>query len=575
MKILTIAVLTLVTALEIDAQNSRHEALINYLTNAEKFGYSGQVLIEQDGEILVNKALGYLSDNSSEKVTEETLFGIASVTKQFTAAAICLLAQNKKLNFDDKISTFFPKLPQDKGEITIHHLLTHTSGIQGGDVIHDFENISKEDMINRILTLDLDQKPGKKWRYSNSGYSLLAFIIERVSGLSYEEYLTENIFKPLGMNHTRIIGGSNSWNGLVAASALRGSVNVGTPREWRYNMRTIGGGNLASTASDLYKWNSALNDHNLLTKKYVEKLFHPHVQVNKKEYYGYGWFVFIGDDGKVRLIEHGGDYEKGFNAGFYKYQNKDLTIIILNNQYDPIGPNLWLRWAIFYPIRDILIKDLSELDYSIPSILRLDNDSIIGSYISKDKSSQMDVTKSTNGYSIRLEGLDVAYEIFQVPDSIKSISQIGLNRTIALVNELVSGNLEAYKDVIERPDHWNLFADEWDDIKKVYGEIMSFKTIAVVPNYYNDGVKCIIKLIHERGTSIITYAWMDYGRDKLYATYPTNELKLVKRIQKLEDGVWLTYDLFKNKWLEIKINETSRKIEIGSLVLYKTDLNHY
>lgn len=573
MKKIIILLLMPFVLLKMGAQTNKAEALNNYLNTAESFGFSGQVLIEKDGKLIVNRALGYLSDNTNQKVTSETLFGIASISKQFTAAAISLLAQNEKLNFDDPISIFFPKLPEDKRRITIHHLLTHSSGIPGGDIISDFENITKEDMIKKILAIELNQQPGKQWRYSNSGYSLLAFIIEKVSGLTYEDYLAKNIFNPLKMNHTRIIGGSNSWDKLEGASAMRGSVNAGNLKEWRYNMRTIGGGNIASNTSDLYKWNQALKHFKFLKKKYTDKLFFPHIQIHKNEYYGYGWFVFKGDNEKVKLVEHGGDYEKGFNGGFYKYQDKDLTILILNNKFDPIGPNLWLRWAVFYPIRDILTKNLKESSYSSPIISISKNTKITGNYISKDKNSSVKIMNRNNGYTLEFEGLDVAYEIFKVPDSIIAISDIGLKKTIELVNKLVSGNLESYKDVIERPEYWNLFADEWNDIKKVYGEIISFKVLALVPNYYNDGVKCFIRLNHERGTSFMTYGWMDYGRDKLYATFPTNNLKLTKRIQKSKEGVWLAYDLFKNEWLEIKINPSAEKIQIGTIVFNRKQLN--
>ncbi|AXT20454.1 class A beta-lactamase-related serine hydrolase [Flavobacteriaceae bacterium AU392] len=558
----------------LNAQNARLDSLNTYLDTVDKFGFSGQVLVEQNGKVIINRAFGQLSENSSQNITDETLFGIASVSKQFTAAAICLLAQREKLKFDDSLGEFFSGVPNDKSNITIHQLLTHTSGLQGGDLIRDFENISKKEMLSRILSSQMKEKPGEKWRYSNIGYNVLAFIIEKVTGVSYEEFLTKEIFNPLNMLHTRIIGGKYSWEGLTAANAINGSTDVGSPMQWKYNMRTLGSGNIASTVSDLHKWNTALQNFTLLNKELTERLFYPHTQIQGTEFYGYGWFVFKDENAKTKLIEHGGDYEKGFNGVIYKYLEKDVTIFILSNKYEPFGANLSSRWAIFYAIRNYLTKEVNKLPYINKTISNTKNPDVLGNYKNKNHSSSIIISKTQNSdYSLEFEGLDVTNEIFQVPDSIKQLSQNAIDKTNHLVNELVWGNLEAYKKVIERPDRWDItFAQEWRDIIKTNGEIISFKMIAAIPNFYNDGVKCIVKLFHERGTSSMTFSWMDYGRDKLYETIPNDDIKLNRVMQKTKSGTWVIYDLFTKKWLEILVDIPNRNIRIGPLLLEKQQL---
>src|SRR5262249_25703156 len=132
----------------------------------------------------------------------ETVFSIGSITKQFTAAAILQLEMQGKLNVQDSISKYLPNVPKDKEAITLHHLLTHSAGLESDFGATDYEPVTREPYIRRALAAKLRSVPGQRYHYANSGYSLLAAIVEIVSGQDYEAYLQENLFKPAGMTKT-------------------------------------------------------------------------------------------------------------------------------------------------------------------------------------------------------------------------------------------------------------------------------------------------------------------------------------------------------------------------------------
>lgn len=166
------------------AQNSDAEIkrqVNEYLDLVGNFGNAGQVLIAQGNNIIVNKNYGCISREGKTPVTNETIFELASASKMFTAAAILKLEMQGKLNVTDTIGKYFDNCPKDKAGITIHQLLTHTSGIMGGDIIDDFQPITKDELRKKILSSPLRARPGQKFIYSNAGFNLLAAIIEKQS----------------------------------------------------------------------------------------------------------------------------------------------------------------------------------------------------------------------------------------------------------------------------------------------------------------------------------------------------------------------------------------------------------
>ncbi|WP_338554621.1 serine hydrolase domain-containing protein [Paenibacillus sp. KS-LC4] len=286
--------------------------------------YSGSVLISKDEKILFNRGYSFANREHQVKNTPETKFRIGSITKQFTAMAITILQEQGELNVVDNVSKFIPSYKYGD-QIKLHHLLTHSSGIPNITQLPNIKELMKqptttEKTVRLILDLEPEFVPNFKFQYSNSGYILLAYIIEKTTGLTYEDFLNNQIFLPLGMknsgcdNHKEIIPnraqGYEYDNGIVNAEYM----DMSFP---------IGGGNLYSTTEDLFKWDQSLYTEKLVTRESLDTIFTSHG-------YGYGYGWFIDEDQNRRRIYHGGGIV-GFKNEIIRYINDRLTIIILNN----------------------------------------------------------------------------------------------------------------------------------------------------------------------------------------------------------------------------------------------------
>ncbi|MBU5354705.1 beta-lactamase family protein [Paenibacillus barcinonensis] len=297
----------------------------DYFTSLEKNeDFSGSVLISKDEKVWFNRAYNFANREHQVKNTPETKFRIGSITKQFTAMAIMILQEHGQLDVADHVSKFIPSYKYGD-HIKLHHLLTHSSGIPNITQLPDIKTLMKqptttEQIVRLITDLEPQFDPNSKFQYSNSGYILLAYIIEKTTGLTYEEFLSNQIFSPLGMknsgcdNHKAIIPnraqGYEYDNGIVNAEYI----DMSFP---------MGGGNLYSTTEDLFKWDQSLYTERLVTRESLETIFTPH-----RFGYGYGWFIDVDQD--RRKLFHGGGIV-GFKNEIIRYVDDRITIILLNN----------------------------------------------------------------------------------------------------------------------------------------------------------------------------------------------------------------------------------------------------
>jgi CubicO group peptidase (beta-lactamase class C family) len=309
---------------KLNAQMSKHAA----------DGFSGVVLIARNGEVAISKGYGHADLKRKLPFTSETVFDIGSITKQFTAAAIVRLEMDGKLKVEDKITKFFGDVPADKREITLHHLLTHGSGLflQLGD---DYEIAPRDQVVRTMLDMRVSAPPGERHKYSNGGYSLLGAVVEIASGQPYETYLREKLFLPAGMEHTgyRL----PDWSKVVVAREVnRAGDDWGTPLDhpWAddgpyWNLRANGG--ILSTVGDLYRWHLALVSNRILSKEARDKMFAQHMREApfSRSYYGYGWSIATTVRG-TRLIAHNGG-NGIFFANFRRYVDDDVVVIVASN----------------------------------------------------------------------------------------------------------------------------------------------------------------------------------------------------------------------------------------------------
>jgi CubicO group peptidase (beta-lactamase class C family) len=294
------------------------------------YKFNGTVLVSQHGKILLHKGYGFRNTADSSRNDTGTIFQLGSITKQFTAAVILKLEEEKKLSLQDKVSRFFPDFP--KGDsITVEHLLTHTSGIYNYTNDRNFmENeVSKPASREKIMALFKDKplnfSPGKGWDYSNSGYCLLGYIAEVAAGKPYEQLAREYIFQPLHMNNTgfdfKRLANKEKSTGYYYINGDSSKVAPGVDSSVSFSA-----GAMYSTTGDLYKWHQAVQQYKILSKADWERAYTP-----KKNHYGYGLSI-DSIAGKMR-VGHGGGIH-GFITNIIRVPQEDICIILLDNASD-------------------------------------------------------------------------------------------------------------------------------------------------------------------------------------------------------------------------------------------------
>jgi len=310
--------------------------LDEHMTRLVPFGYSGSLLVAKDGQIVLANGYGLADRENRVPVTAETVFDIGSITKQFTAAAILKLEMEGRLSVNDPLSRWFTGVPADKQGITLHHLLTHSAGVRdvfGGD----YEVAERDSLAGVILRSELLWAPGTRYRYSNAGYSLLAMVVEKASGMPYEAYLRQKLWAPAGMTRTGYAG--VQWRAGELAVGYRGGERWGTPTEklWAadgpyWNLR--GNGGVLSNVTDLFRWHQALEGDAILSAEAKRKMWTPHVAENEEgsSHYGYGWAI-QNTTRNTKLISHNGG-NTVFFADFRRYVDEGVVVLVMSNSSD-------------------------------------------------------------------------------------------------------------------------------------------------------------------------------------------------------------------------------------------------
>jgi len=289
--------------------------------------FMGTVLTVKDGKTLVSQGYGSADLEWNIPNTPTTKFRLGSITKQFTAASILLLVERGKLNIEDPISKYLPDAPEAWKKITIYNLLTHTSGIPNFTSFPDYRSTEWKDtnpaeIVARFRDKPLDFEPGSKFSYSNSGYILLGYLIEKISGQNYADFLQRNIFTPLGMADTGI--DSNKAILLQRAQGYE-PASHGSIVHTGYISMTLpfSAGSLYSTTGDLLKWEQALFAGKVLTPTSLTRMTTPFRN-------NYAMGLFVTERGGHKLITHGGGIE-GFNTSMAYYPDDKLVVIVLGN----------------------------------------------------------------------------------------------------------------------------------------------------------------------------------------------------------------------------------------------------
>ncbi|HEX6747327.1 MAG TPA: serine hydrolase domain-containing protein [Longimicrobium sp.] len=399
-----------------------------FLRRQSGFGYSGSVLVMRGDTVLLRGAYGLADAEKGIRYHPGTVFDIGSLTKQFTAAAILRLEMDGRLRVGDSIARYLPGVPADKRGITIHQLLTHTSGLQSDYPYAsseadqtEYEVVGRDSAVRRILATELESPPGARYSYSNPGYVLLAAIVERAGGMPYNRYLRTKLFRPAGMTSTGFWG---DLSGVPDSLVARGHDELGrvvhdpmrrSPDTWFDR----GGGMVLSTLPDLARWMAALRGGRVLSPRATAKLFHPWVAATypypPTEAYGYGWFLGASGPGGPTSIHHGGDY-LGTGAQVLLLPRENLLMVTSSN------------------VRHDLYPTRNRVDRVIPRILAGETVPFPPAFVGFDSVAAADTGRyrlpTGGGVVVRLErgrmyvgaeGQDAVDLLTRAPDSLRAV----------------------------------------------------------------------------------------------------------------------------------------------------------
>lgn len=543
-------------------QPSQLKEYLNFLDNA---GFSGQILVAEKGKILSNSAFGYSNKETMRQVSSSTVFNIASLTKQFTASAILWLEQNGELNTSDTLGKFWDTIPVDKRGITIHQLLSHNAGF-GRQAVQTDEIISKNELLKEIFSSKLINKPGSVFQYSNSGYEILAAIVEKVSGVSFKEFIRQTFIIPNNLTHTyfntddlveinhEIALGYNEWK------------EVSNCFSQSTNWNNTGGSNILSTTEDLYKWFTLIRTDKILNSTQRSKLFSASTKTDEEEEYGYGWYLTKTATGK-QLIYHGGDIS-GYHSEFRYYPEDDKTIIILTNQ-ELFG------FGIFkYRIASNIFKTISGIQISFPlkttkrkrddlykycGIYQLDSISSFKIWINGGQ-----LTIGTSGQ----EAVDLFIpKATRIQSNLKSSSE----NSLILLNSVICGKDEKAKQIMSTKSlgfYLPALKENYNACSNAFGGTPVVSLLGTIPAYWSgDNLsRSYIKLNFPAASSTFYFGWTPKD---IYDITANNDrpFPLIYPIIFIDQKKCISYNLDNSNSTEMQFNANKKGIIKGLTII--------
>jgi CubicO group peptidase (beta-lactamase class C family) len=335
------------------AQKAKIALIDNFAAAKHKFHkFNGSVLVAEKGRIIYKKSFGYADFKNKKPLTGASVFNIASISKQFTAAAVMLSVERGLLRLDDSLSKYFPEIPYEG--ITVKQMLTHTSGLpEQNEFMFKYWNtdnpITNRDMVEYLIKYKPEAafKPGESFKYCNTNYALLAMIVEKVNGQKFQDFVTKNIFEPLEMRQTRFLDPTagnyktipNQTENYIADTEGKEYLLPQDIPEYKNAVALtglVGAGNIHSTATDLLKWQESLKTAKILKRESIDEMASPQVKANvdNSDAYGYGLAIkaIYGD---TRVYHYGGTL--GFWNSLQHFKNADRTVIVLTNNESEKG----------------------------------------------------------------------------------------------------------------------------------------------------------------------------------------------------------------------------------------------
>lgn len=473
-----------------DVLRGETAAVIDHsLQRASAFGFSGSILVASKGEIILSKGYGWADRSKEISITPDTAFAVASITKPFTGAAILKLEQLNRLKTTDRISAYLPSVPPDKQQITIHHLLTHTSGLP--DAYAAANITERSQAVEKILAMALQGEPGKSFRYSNDGYNLLAAIVEIVSGKKFSDYVRQELFLPAGMKSSGFWGETNFLPENRIAHNYNMETDNGAPQQIKPSWADRGSSDLITTVQDLFRWQLALETGKIFPPEILKRMYSPYAKREENWHYGYGWHVITTPRGTTDIYHGGGDYPRGITAEFHRYVDEGITTIaICNSMMDDAG-------LVSIP-RETLKAIFFGGDYSLAppdAHLSLKSSKYAGDY------------RISDGNFVR-----IAFERGQLFAKAEGQQAIGLLIGYAPEKNAEFEKLNQRAGTILQNAQKNRFSEEWtsDQAKNAadqFGTLEKFEILGTVPVTPDDLSTTYARLYFSKGTEVYRWVW--------------------------------------------------------------------
>jgi CubicO group peptidase (beta-lactamase class C family) len=553
--------------------NNTRLALEDYFRKAAGLGFSGAVLVARDGEILTRKGYGWADVKRRIPIKPDSIFDIGSGVKAFTATAIMQLEEQGKLSTSDLITKYFKDVPADKSGITIHQLLTHTSGLNF-DYFYQLSTPEeraimkdREKYIKAVLSYPLAFKPGEGRLYSNTGFSLLAVIIEDVSGEPYEQYVREHLFKPAGMTETGYYIPRNLRR--VTRGYNDGDTDFGYPWEIQWDGKRplwdlMGNGGMLTTLDDVYKWMVAIKGEKIVSQKSKDKMFQVYYPESDQ---GYGWNVWK-TEGKPFVWRGGDAVPLGWNVEFRWYKDDDLIAVVLTNRRVRAGSIR--RYAMNHLVDIALFAKSPPLPAFAevnPAKLR----PLEGTYkFESGALFHVHATEAATGEAkpkpvlmISGEGqqaIDLLFSAAQLPGLEKLSLELN-DKTSAYVDALRKNDLARLKAILPANSSPENAVKRWNDFVKQNGALEKAEVLGTSP-LNQQGSQTFVRLKFQKLEGVYKVTWRDqklWDQDedqlqpeitsflrKSFVAYPLNLPFLPQ-----SESSFATYDLFKGRTVNV------------------------
>lgn len=485
------------------------DALDDYLSRLTPFGFAGAAVVARGGEVLVARGYGSADPVAGRPWTAGTVSSVGSITKQFTAAGILTLAERGRLSVDESLPDFFESVPPDKRGITLHHLLTHTSGL--GEVDEgDFDHLGRDAIVERAMASELSAPPGQRHEYSNLGYSLLGAVIEVITGRSYEAWLRDELLSPAGMYETGYL--LPRFEPERLAVGYRDGRRFGTVLERIDPDRgpswvLYANGGVHATIHDMLRWGRSLLENRLLSPGSRERLFAAHV-ADAGGHYGYGWNVDTTSRGTPR-IHHGGS-NGVFHADFHLMPEEDVVLYVATSlaevrastvarQLDRLLFGGTVPWPPAVEAPDEPVGDVTA--------------GLAGRY-GIEGGGALEVVESGDQLAVRVEGQKAIARIWTGTAG-GSVPYRELHRrSRALVLALAGGDwatVRAFRGDEEAPER--PYEGYWSRLERRMGPFRGLEVLGTLPGWFHEGSADVtwIRLRFAGGAAIRRLHWAEDG----------------------------------------------------------------